>query len=113
MAYAYEIVKNQIGFDYANIDNPDFLASLRYVRNENNRLIYVVRFPNSPIKYEDSLILVLQDGKLRIHNNRQYTDGETQVTQATVTDLVQNFPYIGVYDKFVASCFMACAREFV
>lgn len=97
-------------FDYANIDNSDYLANLRYVRNEKTRLIYEIRFPNAP---EDSIILVLKDnGKLRIHNNRQYADGEIQVTQATVTDLVQNFPYMGVYDKFVSSCFLACAREF-
>ena len=106
-------IRNAInGFDYRDLENTEFLKTLPYVRCENSRLIYVIRFPNSPSDYEDSIILILKNGKLLIHANRQYDNGFTKVNPITVEEFVGNFPFMGSYDKFVTSCFMSCAQEF-
>lgn len=114
MPYASE----QVSFDYDNLSNPSFLSNLKYVRQTNNgRLIYQVRFPNSPIDYEDSLILSLKDGGLIIYKRRDFLEGNTlvggQVEVSDVTWLVEKFPFMGSYDKFVASCFLSSALYFI
>lgn len=111
MPYAYQQVKSNLGFDYGNLENVDFLSNLLYVRKTlNGRLIYQVRKPNSPIEYEDSLIISLNtEGGLVVYAKREHMDGIVEVEVVGVEYLTQKFPYMGSYDKFVSSCFLSCA----
>ena len=113
MPYAYQQVKEQIKFDYDNLSDDRFLKSLRYVKSSHNgRIFYEIRFPNSPIEYEDSLILSLKEGAMKIYSKHTHLDGLIKVEVSTIEDLVQSFPLMGSYDKFVASSFLSCAFQF-
>ena len=111
MPYFYQQVKSELGFDYGNLENIDFLSNLSYVRRTSNgRLIYQVRFPNAPVEYEDSLILSLnKEGGLTTYKRRDHQDGFIEVEVSDIDWLIKNYFYMGSYCKFVASCFLCCS----
>lgn len=113
--YAYQQVKSATGFDYDNLSNPDFLSNLRYVRStRNSRVVYEVRFPNTSILHEDSLIVSLnKEGGLICYEKTEYYDGLVVVEILEVTELIPRFPFMSSYSKFVVSCFLSCSTYFI
>lgn len=113
MPYLAEVIKEKIQFDYAQIESPDFLISLPHVvERANGRICYEVCFPNQPAEKETSILLSLNEGKLSVSWKHEYLEGDIEVTEADVSDLIENFPDLGVYSKLVCSCFLAQSRTF-